>query len=305
MPFLFTCPHCQAKTQVDDRYSGQAGNCVTCGGPIQLPRFAAGAPQPAGSAAGDKPSDQVIRWMVAGAVGLILFGALLLALFRVGGQTMSQLSSNRERSGSMGNLKKIAEALNAYAADYGTYPPSATVDSTGKKLHSWRVLILPYLGEDELYNKFDLSVSWDDPRNMQVAYQMPVYYLHPNGNSGGSPFLAAYYRIVGPGTLLPNRGPLSPDQITDDPSQTILVIEGSPIVPSGLWTEPIDLDITRMQGRLTANPGIEPGGQLNDGVAFATADERTHFVPNTIEPITMLSLITANGGERLPDDTLD
>ncbi len=45
MPFLFTCPHCQTKTQVDDRYSGQSGNCVTCGGPIQLPRFAAGATQ--------------------------------------------------------------------------------------------------------------------------------------------------------------------------------------------------------------------------------------------------------------------
>ena len=36
--------------------------------------------------------------------------------------------------------------------------------------------------------------------------------------------------------------PLGPDQIVDDPSQTILVIEGTPIVASGLWTEPVDLD---------------------------------------------------------------
>jgi hypothetical protein len=111
--------------------------------------------------------------------------------------------------------------------------------------------------------------------------------------------------IVGPRTLLPSSGPLAPDQITDDQSQTILVIEGSPIVPSNLWTEPVDLDITKIQGRLTANPGIEPGGLLNDGVAFATADGRAHFLPNSIEPLTILALITANGGERLPDDTLD
>ena len=305
MPFLFTCPHCQTKTQVDDRYSGQAGKCVTCGGSIQLPRFAVGATQPSGSGGGQTSRDQLIRWFVAGAVGLILLGALLVAMFRVGSQTMSQLTSNRERSASMANLKRIAEALNAYAADYGTYPPSATVDQTGKKLHSWRVLILPYLGEDELYNRFDLSVSWDDPRNMELSYQVPVYYLHPNGSPAASPYLAAYYMIVGPSTLFPASGPLSPDDMTDDPSQTILVIEGSPIVPSGRWTEPVDLDITKMQGRLSANPGIEPGGLLDDGVAFATVDGRTHFVPRSIEPITMLSLITANGGERLPDDTLD
>ncbi len=126
------------------------------------------------SRVGDLKSERLIRWIVAGAVGIVLFGALLLALFRVGGQTVSQLTSNRERSASMRNLERIAAALNAYAADYGTYPPSATRDSTGKKLHSWRVLILPYLGEDELYNKFDLSVPWDHPRTCEPAYEMPV-----------------------------------------------------------------------------------------------------------------------------------
>ncbi len=78
---------------------------------------------------------------------------------------------------------------------------------------------------------------------------------------------------------MPASGPLAPAEIGDDPSQTILVIEGTPIVPSGLWTEPMDLDITKMQGSLTANPGIEPGGLLGEGVAFATVDGRAHFVP--------------------------
>ena len=214
MPFLFTCPHCQSKTQVDDRYSGQAGNCVTCGGAIQLPRFAAGATQVSPSRFGDPKSDRVIRWMVAGAVGIVLFGTLLLALFRVGGQTVNQLTSNRERSSSMRNLERIAAALNAYAADYGTYPPSATRDSSGKKLQSWRVLILPYLGQDELYSKFDLSLPWDHPKNMQPAYEMPVFYGHPNGNQGGLPYTGAYYMIVGPGTLMPSTGPLAQPRST-------------------------------------------------------------------------------------------
>lgn len=310
MPFLFTCPHCQAKTQVDDCYSGQSGNCVTCGGPIQLPRFAVGATQGSppkrvnrfGSASGSR--ERMLRWVIAGAVGLVFIVSLFSVLFRYGGETVSHLTSNRERAASMRNLERIAAALNAYAADYGTYPPNATRDQSGKKLHSWRVLILPYLGEDELYNQFDLSVPWDDVHHMQVT-EIPSVYRHPNGNAGVPAFTPAYFMIVGPGTLMPASGPLSPRQIGDDPAQTILVIEGSPIVPSGYWYEPVDLDITKMRGDLSTNPSIEPGGLLEDGVAFATSDGRAHFVPTSIDPRKMLSLITANGGERLPDDALD
>jgi hypothetical protein len=249
--------------------------------------------------------DRLLRFALAGAVGLVLLGALFIALWRVGGTTVTQFTTNRDRAASMRNLTRIAEALNAYAADYGSYPPSATVDSTGKKLHSWRVLILPYLGEEELYSKFDLSKSWDDPKNFGQSMNMPSPYRHPGGLTGAMPGVSAYYLIVGPGTLHPSLGPLGPNGITDRPSHTILVAEGSPLVPSGSWTEPMDLDITKMRGDLTANPGIELGGQLEDGVCFATVDGRAHYLPMTVEPRRVLALITAGGGERLPDDLLE
>ncbi|MEO1526851.1 MAG: hypothetical protein AAFX06_15550, partial [Planctomycetota bacterium] len=43
MPHLYTCPHCNAKTLVEDRYSGQSGECFECGAAIQIPQFAAQA----------------------------------------------------------------------------------------------------------------------------------------------------------------------------------------------------------------------------------------------------------------------
>lgn len=269
-----------------------------------MPRFAAGSSDAVSKLVNSR-GDRAIRLIVAGAVGVILLGALLIGIFRVAGQTMSKLTTNRDRTASAKNLEKIASALNAYAADYGTYPPSFTKDSTGKRLHSWRVLILPYLGEDELYNKFDLSLPWDDFRNSRVAYDMPIVYRHPSSANGNGFYISDYYMIVGPGTLQPRTGPLSPDQVTDNQRQTILVVGGTPLVPSGMWTEPIDLDIAKMQGRLTTNPGIEPGGHLDDGVTFATVDGSAHFVPNSVEPRMMKSLMTATGGERLPDDALD
>ncbi len=300
MPYLFTCPHCQTKTQVEDRYSGQSGECVTCGGAIQLPHFAIGSTElpPV------KKDTKTAGWVIAAVVSVILLGCLLFAMVRVGGQAMNQLTSNRDRTSSIRNLERIAEALNAYAADHGTYPPSATRDASSK-LHSWRVLILPYLNEEDLYNKFDLDLAWDHPQNMQAAYEIPSAYQHPDSGTNSAFFESGYYLITGQGTLIPNTGPLGPDQVVDDPAQTILVTEGSPLVPSGMWTEPIDLDFANIQGKLGTNPGVEPGGQLEDGVAFATVDGRGHFVPNTIEPTVFRSLVTPRGGERLPDDTLD
>ncbi|MGI9474980.1 MAG: DUF1559 domain-containing protein [Rubripirellula sp.] len=301
MPYLFTCPHCQTSTQVEDRYSGQKGECVACGEPIQLPRFAAGITQLPPAIKQTKSAG----WVAAAIVAVILLGCLLFALVRVGGQTMNRLSSNRERTSSMRNLERIADALNAYANDHGSYPPSFTRDASGRRMHSWRVLILPYLDEDDLYNRFDLSQAWDFPINMNAAAAIPSVYQHPNSGSTMRFNESAYYLVVGPGTLFPKNGPLGPDQVVDDLAQTILVIEGTPLIPSGSWAEPIDLDFAKIQGKIGSNPGIEPGGLLDDGVAFATADGRGHFLPNVTDPATVRALVTPRGGERLRDDTLD
>lgn len=42
-------------------------------------------------------------------------------------------------------MSEIGFALQLYRCDHGTFPPPFTVDKNGKPLHSWRVLILPYL----------------------------------------------------------------------------------------------------------------------------------------------------------------
>jgi hypothetical protein len=304
MPYLFTCPHCQTKTQVEDRYSGQSGECVTCGEPIQLPHFAtltADAEPASGFGIDNKP----LGWAITAGVLLVIMGCLVFAALQYGSQTVTQLAANRQRNTSMRNLEKIAAALNAYAADHGRYPPPVLYGPGKVKLHSWRVLILPYLDEEELFDQFDLNKPWDDQSNIQLAYQMPSAYGHPNAPTTGWYSASAYYLIVGQGTLFPNKAPLSPDQITDDPSQTILVIEATPNTTMGCWTEPVDLEYGLMRGQVNGTTGIEPGGLSDGGAAMVTVDERGHFLPETTSPNIFNALVTPNGGEPLPDDTLD
>ena len=304
MPHLFTCPHCQAKTRVEDRYSGHKGECFNCGAAIQLPDFAGTRATNYASPHGQ--AKRPFGTLLAAGVVLTLLVCLGFGVLRFGGSSVRRLGQIRLRNASISNLEAIAEALNAYAADHGTYPPAILRDSSGKALHSWRVLLLPYLGEQELYDQFNLSEPWDSETNLLALYPMPSVYEHPAGGSGMQS-QPGYALITGPQTLFPDGNPGSPDSVADDPSQTILVIGGKPPVMANIggWTEPIDLPIGSMQGMINGTIGVEPGGWLDDGVTMATVDARGHFVSQDMTPETFQALVTPSGGELLPDSTLD
>lgn len=303
MPYLFTCPHCHSKTQVDDRYSGQSGRCAVCGEPIRLPEFA--DRQAAGESAASPRKRTPLAWLAPAAVLLVLVVALSLVVIQAGSRAIDRLDASRVRNASMRNLEKVASALNAYAADHGRYPPPALTDSSGQKLHSWRVLILPYLEQEALYNQFDLSKPWDDPVNLPLGREIPAVYQHPHANVGATFQTSPYFLVTGIDTLFPPEGPLGPDQVTDEPSKTLLVVEGSPTSPGSSWTEPVDLDVFAMKGQINGKSDAEPGGLHDDGAALVTVDGRAHFAPSTMPPMTFQSLVTPRGGEPLPDDVLD
>ena len=75
----------------------------------------------------------------------------------------------------------IASAFVAYYREHGTLPPAFTVDEKGKPLHSWRVLILPYLGDEEraLYDQIRLDEPWDSEHNAAFHAQTPDVFRRP------------------------------------------------------------------------------------------------------------------------------
>src|SRR3954451_19781343 len=64
------------------------------------------------------------------------------------------------------HLFKIGVELHRYHDAHGKkFPASAIRDRNGRPLLSWRVALLPMLGESELYGRFKLDEPWDSPAN--------------------------------------------------------------------------------------------------------------------------------------------
>lgn len=98
-------------------------------------------------------------------------------------------------------LRQVAVAFMNYQQTYRYWPPAAIYGPDGKPWHSWRVAILPYLGEGALYNKYDATVPWDHPRNAEVLNAMPAVFRDPLDDAASN--RTRYLLITGKGTAFP------------------------------------------------------------------------------------------------------
>ena len=128
----------------------------------------------------------LIRWLVVGAILMVLVSLLLPA------RRTATVAARRNTC--TNHLKQIAFALLNYQEVYGSLPPAHTVDAAGKPLHSWRVLILPFMEEAALYDKIDLAKPWDDPANREAFETTISGYECPS--TDGPPAHTTYLAVA-------------------------------------------------------------------------------------------------------------
>jgi hypothetical protein len=164
------------------------------------------------------------------AVPTIMIALLVPAVVKVR-EAASRLSSSN-------NMKQQSLAMVNYEGDNQHFPRYAILDHKGKPLLSWRVEILPYLGEDALYNQFHLDEPWDSPHNLTLLRRMPRAYADPGDPQSSAQGLTHYRVLVGPHTGFPLDHALTSREIKNDPSQTIMIVEAADSVE---WTRPDEL----------------------------------------------------------------
>ena len=131
-------------------------------------------------------------------LGLAIFGVLFLVwltLPDVGSRPPARVSQCKN------NLKQIGLALHNYHEVYGSFPPQFTVDANGKPLHSWRLLILPYLDQQGIYRQFDLSSPWTSPANVDPSNEPLSVYWCPYRKDEQIGSFTNYVGVAGENTV--------------------------------------------------------------------------------------------------------
>jgi len=160
-------------------------------------------------------------------------------------------------------------AIHSYHADFGALPPPYTIDANGRKLHSWRTLLLPYLDAATTYNELRLDEPWDSPHKVAVEKRISIrtkdFFACPKDPvfRQSQWFDTNYFAVIGPRTIWKVDGSVSLDDVADGTQRTICFIE---VADSGVhWMEPRDLHFERMSFVLNgpSNHGLSSHHESN------------------------------------------
>ena len=206
---------------------------------------------------------------------------------------------SRRRNPCINHIRSLSLAIANYEVENGRYPPTYIADAAGRPLHSWRILILPFLDDplaNEIYDQYRFDEPWNGPNNRRLAKEMPRVFRCPDEVSD-QPWHTSYVAIVGADTIWSSEQGRHIHDIKDGTSKTLLLVE-QPM--SGIhWMEPRDLNLEELAI-------LDPDGPRNHGgsvIIGSFADGHT-LALSSIGPERLRRLATIAGGEEISPDEL-
>ncbi len=166
-------------------------------------------------------------------VGII---AILIALLL---PAIQSRASRRRRAQCVNNLLQLGIAMGNYASTHSVLPPGV-VNDDGPIVslpvgyhHGWTVQILPFMGQSNVYRRFDVDASIYAPSNDTARSVTIATFLCPSSGwarNGSISYAGCHHDVEAP-IAADNHGVLYLnshvrfDDITDGPTQTILLGE--------------------------------------------------------------------------------
>ncbi len=208
------------------------------------------------------------------------------------GDAVQKVRLAADRAKSSNNLKQMAIAFHNYHDANGHFPRDIA-DKNGKPLLSWRVAILPYLEEAEVYKQFKLDEAWDSDDNKKLLEKMSKVYTAPRGKfEKGHTF---YQSFAGPGAFMGGKD-LKLFDITDGTSNTFMIVEAGDAAP---WTKPADVAFDPKK------PLPKLGGIFDGDFSVAFADGHVQYVKKGVKDENVKKYITIAGGEAPEKNDLE
>jgi hypothetical protein len=287
MPIAYTCPHCGKQYSVAEQYAGQTGPCAACNKPITVPMLGPDVGKPYGPApAASGATGGIVAVIVAVVILFLACPGVLIALLLPALQTSREAA---RRMQSTNNMKQLGIAIHNYHDVHNAFPPAIVKDASGKPLYSGRVLLLPYMEQQPLYDAWALDEAWDSPRNKPLA-DVSLKVLQDPSNPNHLPGETDYLFATGKGMIFEDTGRrMSLADVTDGTSNTIMMVEAKGLGIN--WAEPRDVDLS--------NAGALPASSHPSGNIVLFGDGAVKTVHKNTPPATIQAAATRDGGEPI------
>jgi type II secretory pathway pseudopilin PulG len=250
-----------------------------------------------------------LEWAVMLVLIVLLVGLVL--------PTVQKSRESLRRTACLNNLSQIGQALMVHVRQHGSLPGAASSQAPDLPPRSWRLMLLPFLDEQPLYQAYRHDQPWNAPKNLNLA-QLTQFDMCrcPSERSASSGGLAcSYFAVVGPqAAFLPDQERDRRD-FTDAKQHTIMLVEyGGRGVP---WLKPEDLSFKKTMDLLTAPPasallhaaprqvGLLERDEMHQVVHVLFADGRCGSLTVPISRELATALLTINGGEPIDEAELD
>jgi prepilin-type N-terminal cleavage/methylation domain-containing protein/prepilin-type processing-associated H-X9-DG protein len=218
----------------------------------------------------------LIELLVVIAIIAILIGLLLPAVQKVR-EAAARLKCQN-------NLHQIGLGLHNYHSAYGKFPAGAAIDPATMcggdcRGNSMWAVLLPYIEQDNIANKYNFAIGWNSGGNPALGNLPIVLYTCPSdGKWAQYPNRRNYYGVVGGRTLYSHgwRGDVYTDgiftinmpkaltQISDGTSNTLAVGESNHPSKWGLGPGYGVASIGGIPGWLSGSACLRPGCTINN-----------------------------------------
>jgi hypothetical protein len=188
------------------------------------------------------------------------------------------------------SLKQLLLAFHNYHDTNGR-ADAAITDPDGKPLLSWRVALLPYFEEDNLFRQFKQDEPWDSEHNKKFIEKMPKIFEIDGVTA--KPGYTHYRTFVGASASWAfDRPARIPASFPDGTSNTVIMVQAAePVV----WTKPDELPFDGKQA-------VKPLLLFRDGrTVVGLADGSARIVRDTVTEAIWKLLIDPADGQPIPD----
>ncbi len=197
-------------------------------------------------------------------------------------------AENQQRN----TLRQFALACHNYESAHKHFPTQASTDDNGQPLLSWRVQILPFINQNELWKEFHLDEPWDSEHNLKLVKKMPTIFKDagPNAFQNNQDGKTIYLGAAGEGMMFNGATEITFGDMKDGSSNTILIaaVAAEHAVP---WTKPVDWQVDLKN----------PTAQLIEGkrthVRVAIGDGSVQALRLNMSVKNWVGLLTFDGGE--------